>query len=388
LRLGFFFIVVAYLVLNVSCNNQDIELSPENASVKMIPMQGSESFNFCKETNDGNYIVGGAVNFDAFIAKIDTLGSLLWYKTAGNNDDDYFFDAAETSKGDIIAVGFSRDQKQLNSYLPFMAQFDTEGNVLMQSNEVIEGPLAQSAIVQVLPISDEKFVSIAQISELNQLRPRSSIMLIDTEGQLLREHREFNYRWLAQYDENHFVAVGTVLNGSVYNLVLCMFDFELNKVYTKILNKATALGAFVNCRLEKTNKGYVILNFKEITDDVQVTELVIVDEELKYEESVLAKNLYVKMNAANINMPLLYGETFSMNIIAESNMKLEMIDKENSIQETLFLRSDIQAQDVLYAKTNDELINLVVSFKNYNSNSRSIGLLKMNRNGEVVKNAN
>ncbi len=73
----------------------------------------SESANFIQQTSDGGYIVAaytysfGAGNDDAWIFKLDSIGTVEWQHTYGGADYDSSRSIQQTSDGGYIAAGFT-----------------------------------------------------------------------------------------------------------------------------------------------------------------------------------------------------------------------------------------------------------------------------------------
>jgi hypothetical protein len=76
--------------------------------------------NSIQQTSDGGYIVAGYVssndgdvflingNFDYWLVKLDTLGTITWKKCLGGSDDDFLNFIQQTTDGGYIAVGSSK----------------------------------------------------------------------------------------------------------------------------------------------------------------------------------------------------------------------------------------------------------------------------------------
>ena len=65
------------------------------------------------QTSDGGYIVTGAIfrygagSGDIFLAKYDALGNLAWNKTWGGTGDDQGYSVQQTSDGGYIVTGYT-----------------------------------------------------------------------------------------------------------------------------------------------------------------------------------------------------------------------------------------------------------------------------------------
>lgn len=95
--------------------------------------------NFIK-TSDGNYLLVGRSNsfttngnYDFFAVKVDTLGSVLWSKTFGTDSTDYGLKVVESNDGGYLFLGQSKGglAPKNNSRLEMLAiKTDASGNVL------------------------------------------------------------------------------------------------------------------------------------------------------------------------------------------------------------------------------------------------------------------
>jgi len=94
---------------------------------------GSEVPYSFQQTNDGGYIIAGETSsfgadwWDAYMLRVDSMGSLLWSKTYkfGNNIKNTFYDVKQTSDGGFIAVGETGDLFTRDVYV---VKTDADGN--------------------------------------------------------------------------------------------------------------------------------------------------------------------------------------------------------------------------------------------------------------------
>jgi len=101
------------------------------------------------QISDGNYILTGFTNsndgdvsgnhgyYDAWIAKIDTSGALLWQKCYGGNNLDEFLSVQQTSDGGFIACGLSNSTNgqvtnNHGGYDFWVVKVDVDGNLVWQ----------------------------------------------------------------------------------------------------------------------------------------------------------------------------------------------------------------------------------------------------------------
>ena len=94
----------------------------------------TDLINYAAETSDGGYVVAGGSNIsikneDAFIAKIDSSGTLLWSNTFGGDSNDEAHSVIETSDGKFVLVG-ETDSLSDNITHSFLAVYDSSGGYL------------------------------------------------------------------------------------------------------------------------------------------------------------------------------------------------------------------------------------------------------------------
>ena len=83
---------------------------------------------------DNNIIVAGSVvlpgkDYDAFIAKFDLNGFLLWYKTFGGSKREHAYGVALDNLGNIYVTGGTNSFSASATYDIFVARFDPNGNL-------------------------------------------------------------------------------------------------------------------------------------------------------------------------------------------------------------------------------------------------------------------
>ena len=96
---------------------------------------------------DGNYLISGSSDHaaaygadlhgrdDAVIYKIDTLGKIMWYVSAGGIYNDVFYDAKITSKGEYITAGRKGQSNELmDLYLAKFKEVKTKSSSTQMSN--------------------------------------------------------------------------------------------------------------------------------------------------------------------------------------------------------------------------------------------------------------
>lgn len=87
------------------------------------------------EDSDGNYVIAassdndGAGLLDGYLLKVSlTLGSIIWQKTYGGTNDDYFYDLVETTTGSLAVVGYT-GSFGAGSHDLFFGKVDSDGSI-------------------------------------------------------------------------------------------------------------------------------------------------------------------------------------------------------------------------------------------------------------------
>jgi hypothetical protein len=84
---------------------------------------------------DNNIIVAGSValpagkDYDAFVAKFDPNGNILWYKTFGGSKREHAYGVALDNLGNIYVAGVTNSFSASATYDIFVARFDPNGNL-------------------------------------------------------------------------------------------------------------------------------------------------------------------------------------------------------------------------------------------------------------------
>ena len=83
---------------------------------------------------DNNIIVAGSVflplkDYDAFVAKFDPNGNILWYKTFGGSKREHAYGVALDNLGNIYVTGGTNSFSASGTYDIFVARFDPNGNL-------------------------------------------------------------------------------------------------------------------------------------------------------------------------------------------------------------------------------------------------------------------
>ncbi len=107
--------------------------------------------NMVKETSDGNYILSGATlsnngdvsgnhgEYDIWVVKMDSSGTILWQKCIGGSMRDYSTGVLETTNGDFIIGGYTNStdgdvNNNFGLYDFFIVKLDTSGTIIWTKN--------------------------------------------------------------------------------------------------------------------------------------------------------------------------------------------------------------------------------------------------------------
>ncbi|HEY0678118.1 MAG TPA: Calx-beta domain-containing protein [Chitinophagaceae bacterium] len=109
-------------------------------------LQGNDqAFNIVKSTDGGYIAVGqsaasGNTNNDGLVMKFDSKGALLWSKTLGGAQQDFYWPLVATPDGGCLAAG-QTNSTGINTYSgdTWLVRYDAAGNVLWQKRYFISG---------------------------------------------------------------------------------------------------------------------------------------------------------------------------------------------------------------------------------------------------------
>lgn len=138
-----------------------------------------------QQSRDGGFIIAGATeskgngSYDAYLAKIDDSGNLLWDRTFGGPSMDSAFDVKQTSDGGYITVGELGGSKDRGSGLSDVYLVKTDANGNMQWDSVLGGD-GMSIGLSVIQSKDGSYV-ITGVTSNGNITQDSSLYLIKTD---------------------------------------------------------------------------------------------------------------------------------------------------------------------------------------------------------------
>ncbi|MGB3180947.1 MAG: hypothetical protein WBB45_06135 [Cyclobacteriaceae bacterium] len=126
--------LLAASILSFGCSTFNDPIPAGNANyVKFIGGAKDETVHRGLQYSDGGYILAGESNSfltegtDAYMARTDDSGNLLWEKTFGGSGADGFSDIKEVD-GNLMAFGYVTDDSGQRDFL--LMQLDEEGTIL------------------------------------------------------------------------------------------------------------------------------------------------------------------------------------------------------------------------------------------------------------------
>ncbi|MFA0964152.1 hypothetical protein AB9P05_20250 [Roseivirga sp. BDSF3-8] len=129
-----YFLLVVSLFITQGCNTFDEPEPAGNASyIKFIGGAKDETVNRGLQYSDGGFIlVGESASFmtqgtDAYVARTDNSGNLLWEKTFGGSGADAFSDVKEVN-GELLVFGYVTDTANQRDFL--LMRLDAAGSLL------------------------------------------------------------------------------------------------------------------------------------------------------------------------------------------------------------------------------------------------------------------
>jgi len=105
-----------YIVAGYVSGNVDVLKINSDGSLAWQKTFGGSGWDYArsiKQTTDGGYIVAGytnsfgAGNYDVYVLKLNSDGSLAWQKTFGGNSEDYAYSIQQTTDGGYIVAGYT-----------------------------------------------------------------------------------------------------------------------------------------------------------------------------------------------------------------------------------------------------------------------------------------
>ena len=196
------------------------------------------------KTSDGNVIAVGQVsatgtgNYDGLVMKMDKAGNLLWSRTLGGAQQDYFTAATATADGGCLATG-AVNSTGFETYSGdcWLVRFDGNGNVLWQKRYFINGSAGSTNTI--IQTSDGGFA----LSGTFPFTPGASdwmVLKLDANGNIQWQKKLGSNNSdgaIGMVEDNHgttgLVISGIIYIGSFYDAMITKLDMSGNVLWTK-----------------------------------------------------------------------------------------------------------------------------------------------------------
>lgn len=195
-----------------------------------------------QNTSDGGYIIAGRtesynVVLDAYVLKIDAVGTLQWSKSFGRAGNDYIYNCYETSDGGYITAGASQESAYTN-YDWIVTKLNSTGTVLW--SKIMSSSLDEGCR-KLFITSDGGFLLVGH-SRYRNSNPDALIVKLDASG-TLQWKRSFGgagsedaYLVSPTADGNYIAAGFTNSFGSGgYDIFMTKFDINGNVFWDKYM---------------------------------------------------------------------------------------------------------------------------------------------------------
>ncbi|MEW6413222.1 MAG: hypothetical protein AB1483_12250 [Candidatus Zixiibacteriota bacterium] len=215
---------------------------------------GTEGMDYATDiaaANDGGFVIVGrtdnypAILRDAFVAKVDGSGDVVWQRLIGGNYYDWANAVTATSDGGFVAVGHSQtsDTAVGDTYI---FKVDNEGNLIWENRIAGDG---FDEAVDVVETADGGFVATGNCDA----GTTRSILLfkVDSDGKLVWQKSLGNsdYAWanaIALAPDNDLMLIGH--SASTWDYAQQYYVLRVNStgelIYEKLINTETGLGCF------------------------------------------------------------------------------------------------------------------------------------------------
>ena len=117
--------------LITSCSKDKLEIPETKSGIVFYTNDGDERILAISNFKDG-FVYAGTSGGDAFVFAVDAQGKQLWYTKVGTILEDQFFGVVETSKGNIVACGFTSKESEGGNTDSYVVKFDANGQVMWE----------------------------------------------------------------------------------------------------------------------------------------------------------------------------------------------------------------------------------------------------------------
>jgi hypothetical protein len=250
-----------------------------------IPNTSGLEFRKIIKTMDDNYVVVGTVDYscipgstlqDVLIAKIDIFGTMLWYKSFGDEITDMGVDVKELSNGDLVVQSwFAKNETDLTPFTAFhLIKTNSIGDSLWTRHYYHNDRVEQFATT-VVETSDGGFALAGSINDQNG---GLKGYLIKTDSQGIEQWNRTidsisdNYSELVSVYSNNgsLTVIAKVYGVSLENTIISSFSNSGNLNWTNTLFENDVQ---VNSSTRTNDGGYALIG--ETTDVVSPQPVII-----------------------------------------------------------------------------------------------------------------
>ena len=218
-------------------------------------------------TSDGKLVVSGLVNpgvsggisdYDAFVAKLDTAGSMLWSTTVGDSLKQWAYQTRETPDGGSVTAGWSATMSWGDHAAAYLVRLNSAGDTLWTRTYPNPNPnwYQYAYCLEVMP--DSGFVLAGKQGYWGI--PRVHVMRTNAQGDTLWTKRldildQGEARDVVITDAGNILITGYCTASGFSNPFLVELDPDGNLLWTRIYDHAVSGWAFSLCN---TTDGYAL----------------------------------------------------------------------------------------------------------------------------------
>jgi len=258
--------------LNPGFGGKDVLVTRTDASGNILWSKqygggGAETALSVSPSSDNGILVGGESfsvdpDGDAFMFKLDSSGSLLWWKNYGGSLYDITYSVQGLSDGSIISAGLIESAPV--DYDAFLMKTDGNGDTLW--TKIIGRPGIDHA-VNVIPTSDSGYIFCGKTLSVGQGVCDCWIVKTDGNGDTLWTKVIGGAGWdesmdIIEQPNGYIVCGGSNSEGfSNYDYTLMQLDFQGNLVWVKQYGGVWVEDSY--CIQEVPGEGYIFAGYTE-----------------------------------------------------------------------------------------------------------------------------
>lgn len=207
------------------------------------------------QTFDGSFCVGGTVtdnNGDMCLLKLDNMGDTIWTRTFGSNAEDVLFSVEQTNDSGFILSGLTRNFDEINPEA-YLIRTDAAGNIIWSKTYGSSNVDWFSSIQQT---ADNGFIACGRTSD------NFYLVKIDPDGNIVWTKYISVGSWASSVQQTFdkgFIITGYESDPNDYQICIVKTDSTGNIVWSKITNGQSGEGG--QCVKQCTDSGYIITGF-------------------------------------------------------------------------------------------------------------------------------